>query len=95
MNGIEAYIFYGLLLFFLLACVLAVHQHDLLYAVLASGGASAILALVFYMLQAPDVAITEAAVGAGLSTVLYVLAISLTKREEEAEGLSKVVTKNE
>ncbi len=43
-----------------------------------------VLAVVFYMLQAPDIAITEAVVNAGVATVLYVVAISKTKREEES-----------
>ena len=92
MNGIESLIFSGLLLSFLLGCILAIYLHDLLYAVLVSGGASAILSLIFYVLQAPDVAITEAAVGAGLSTVLFVIAINLTQREEKSENVSRVVT---
>jgi uncharacterized MnhB-related membrane protein len=36
----------------------------------------------FTFLKAPDVAITEAAVGAGVSTIIYVWAIRHTKRKD-------------
>lgn len=71
-----------LLLFVVVACFIACHLRDLLYAVLVLAGASVGLSIVFYMLQAPDVAITNAAVYGGIATVLYVVAISRTKREE-------------
>jgi uncharacterized MnhB-related membrane protein len=63
--------------------MLAVEFRDLLYSVITLAGASVLLAFVFYVLQAPDIAITQAAVGAGVSTVLFVIAISRTRREEE------------
>ena len=44
---------------------------------------SLLLSLEFYLLQAPDVAITEAAVGAGLSTAIFIIAIGKTRRFEE------------
>lgn len=71
-----------LLLLLLILSWIAIELKDLLYSVIILGGASVTLATIFYMLQAPDIAITEAVVGAGVSTVLYVVAISRTKREE-------------
>jgi len=44
---------------------------------------SLLLSLEFYILQAPDVAIAEAAIGAGLTTAIYILAIRGTRRMEE------------
>lgn len=72
-----------LLLFILGASIVAIHLRDLLYAVFVLAGASVALSVIFYMLQAPDVAITNAAVYAGIATVFYVIAISKTEREEE------------
>ena len=72
------------LLTVLATCIIAVVLKDLLYAVIILAGASMALAVVFYMLQAPDIAITEAVINAGIATVLYVVAISRTKREEES-----------
>lgn len=72
-----------LLVFTLVACLVAVHLKDLLFAVVVLAGASLALSIIFYMLQAPDVAITNAAVYGGVATVLYMVAISRTEREEE------------
>lgn len=72
----------ALLVFMVVLYVLAIELKDLLYSVIVLGGASITLAVVFYILQAPDIAITQAAVGAGLTTVLFVIAISRTRRKE-------------
>ena len=63
--------------------VLAVWLKDLLASVIALAGSSLLLALQFYLLQAPDVAIAEAGVGAALTTAIFVLAIRKTQRKEE------------
>ena len=62
---------------------LAVWLRDLLAAVIALAAASLLLSLEFYLLQAPDVAIAEAGIGAALTTAIYVLAIRRTRRKEE------------
>lgn len=71
-----------LLVFMFLLCLVAIELKDLLHSVIMLAGASITLAVIFYMLQAPDIAITQAAVGAGVTTVLFVIAISRTRREE-------------
>jgi uncharacterized MnhB-related membrane protein len=55
---------------------------DLIYAALALAALSLLLALEFYMLQAPDVAIAEAGIGAAITVAIIVLAIRSTKRME-------------
>jgi multicomponent Na+:H+ antiporter subunit A len=55
---------------------------DLLNAVIACAAVSLIASVVFYMLDAPDVAMAEAAIGAGLTTAIFVLAIRKTERYE-------------
>jgi len=62
---------------------LAVWFKDLLSSVLALAAASLLVALEFYILQAPDVAIAEAGIGAALTTAIYVIAIRRTVRKEE------------
>ncbi len=62
---------------------LAVWFKDLISSVLALAAASLLVALEFYMLQAPDVAIAEAGIGAALTTAIYVIAVSRTRRKEE------------
>lgn len=53
---------------------------DLLSAVIASYMVSLIAAVLFYLLQAPDVAIAEASIGAALVTAIFVIAIRRTRR---------------
>lgn len=71
-----------LLVCVVLASAYALFCGDLLYGVIALSVASVVSALLFYLFHAPDVAITEAAVGAGLSTVIYVWAIRRTDRRD-------------
>ena len=62
---------------------LTVWFKDLISSVLALAAASLLVALEFYMLQAPDVAIAEAGIGAALTTAIYVVAVRRTRRKEE------------
>jgi uncharacterized MnhB-related membrane protein len=55
---------------------------DLLSAVIIFSSYSLVMAIVWQQLNAPDLAITEAAVGAGITTMLFVVTISKTKRWE-------------
>lgn len=69
-------------LLIVIASVFAVYFKDLIAAAIAVAAMSLLLALEFYILQAPDVAIAEAGVGACLSTIILIIAIKATKREE-------------
>ena len=62
----------------------AVYLKDLIAAAIAVAAMSLLLSLEFYILQAPDVAIAEAGVGACLTTAILVIAIRATKRMEDA-----------
>ena len=53
---------------------------DLVVAAVTLAAFSLLLALEFYILQAPDVAIAEAGVGAAITVAIYILAIRATKR---------------
>jgi uncharacterized MnhB-related membrane protein len=66
-----------------ISAILVFHFKDLLAAALASALFSFLISLEFYILQAPDVAISQAAIGAGLTTAIFILAIRSTKRYEE------------
>ena len=63
------------------SAIIAVQADKLIPSVIALDAVGALVALEFILLQAPDVAIAEASVGAVLSTVLYIVA--LRKVEEE------------
>jgi len=69
----------------LIAAIAAVRFKNLVSAVIAMAVFSLILSLEFYILQAPDVAIAEAGVGACLTTAMYLLAIKKTTDEEVIE----------
>jgi uncharacterized MnhB-related membrane protein len=62
--------------------IAAAEKKDLIHAVIILGSADAVLAVTFYFLAAPDIAITQAAVIACLSTFIYILAIRKTRRME-------------
>ncbi len=59
---------------------------DLISSVIAFAVFSLMMATEFYLLQAPDVAMAEAAIGAGLSTTIFVIAIKACSRFKRREG---------
>ncbi len=66
-----------------IAALYVIHQNDLIVATVASSIISLILSVFFFILQAPDVALTEAVVGVGLSAIIFVVAIRNTVRYED------------
>jgi len=70
-------------IFIIVASIFAVWLKDLISAAIAVAAMSLLLSLEFYILQAPDVAIAEAGVGACLTTAILVIAIRATKRMED------------
>jgi len=60
----------------------AIFQRNLLSAVVMVGFISLTVSYLFLRMDAPDVAMTEAAIGAGLTTVIFLIAI---RRTEETE----------
>ncbi len=72
-----------LLLLFLIVCAIFVGRTmDLISAVIVFSAYSLTMALLWQQLASPDVAITEAAIGAGVTTLLLFAAISRTRRME-------------
>lgn len=67
------------------AAVVALVLKDLVAAVIALAAMSLLLSLEFYILNAPDVAIAEAGVGACLTTAIFIIAIKATKRMEDEQ----------
>jgi uncharacterized MnhB-related membrane protein len=64
------------------AAVYAVVSKNLLYAVVSTGVVSLGLSLMFFILQAPDVALTEAAIGVALTTIIFIITIRNTTIKE-------------
>lgn len=61
----------------IICAVQAVRAHRLLEATLWLAGASGLVSILLYALDAPQVAVIELSVGAGLVTVLFVYAIGV------------------
>ncbi|TDX48024.1 Na(+)/H(+) antiporter subunit B [Orenia marismortui] len=75
MTSITLYI---LLLFLLIAAFFAVFTKNLVNSVISLSTFSAILVILFVILQAPDVALTEVVIGSGISTALFIITIDKT-----------------
>lgn len=77
-------LFDAVLLALLIATAMAVARaRDLLAAVVLFAMYGMTLCVVWQHRGAPDVAVTEAAVGAGVTTVLFLVAIARTERREK------------
>ena len=66
----------------LLIAFLAVNSKKLINAVLFLSGLSMLAVVSFVLMKAPDVAITEAVIGSGLVTALFVFTLLSVRKEE-------------
>jgi uncharacterized MnhB-related membrane protein len=66
-----------------LAALISLFYRDLLASVISYSVFSLVMTVLFFLLDAPDVAIAEAAIGAALSVCIFVIAIRMTRRREE------------
>ena len=71
---------FALLLFMIICAVAAITVKDLLHATIVLAAYSLIMTVLWAEMNAVDVAFTEATVGAGITTVLFIAAISRTRR---------------
>ena len=68
-----------------------VRTQHLFVAVILTGIFSLLMAANFFVLDAADVALTEAAIGAGISTVLFLGALALTAEHERAGSAKRLL----
>ena len=80
-----------LLTLLLITGIAIVRTPNLFVAVMLSGIFSLLLATNFFLLDAADVALTEAAIGAGISTVLFLGALALTADHETTRSSNRKV----
>ena len=82
-------VFRLILLGFLLVCALSVaFSRNILRSVIIFMGYSVVMSIIWMLLRSPDLAITEAAVGAGVTSVLFFITlkrIHLIREEEEQD----------
>ncbi|MBR5047135.1 MAG: DUF4040 domain-containing protein [Eubacterium sp.] len=86
-------IFETVLLIGLILCAIACNfTKKLLPAIVVFMSYSTIMSIIWMILQSPDLAITEAAVGAGITSILFFVTLKKINgidEEEEQEGDSK------
>ena len=74
------------LLIILIGCAIAVNlTPSLLQAVVIFMSYSSIMCILWILMESPDLAITEAAVGAGVSGILFLVTLKKIRREDSAE----------
>jgi len=76
-----------LLVLMLVIAILAMFVRDLLTVVILVSVFSLISCLVFYILGAPDVALTEAAVGTGVGSVVFIWIVHKTERRDRGSRI--------
>jgi energy-converting hydrogenase B subunit D len=74
-----------LLVLLLVTSIAAVLMKDLLRATIILSGQGLLMALVWTRLGAPDLALIYVALGVAVSTVMLVIAINRTARNEDGE----------
>ena len=80
------------MVFMALTAIAIARIHDLFAVVMLASIFSLLGAAAYVVMDAVDVAFTEAAVGAGVSTVLMLSTLALTTREEKPAKLKNVIS---
>ena len=82
-------VFEFLLLSFLILCAVSVClAKNLMVAVILQMSYSLIMTILWIVLESPDLAITEAAVGTGITSLLFFVALRKTDRLDEGASFS-------
>ena len=83
-------IFRIILLLLLIGCAIAVNlTKNLMQAVIIFMSYSSIMCILWILMESPDLAITEAAVGAGISGTLFLMTLKKIKAEDAGEDEKK------
>ena len=69
----------------IIAALSAIYQKNLVGAVIASGAVSLVASILYIILAAPDVAMTEAAIGSALTTVVFLYAVNKIKKTKDED----------
>lgn len=85
------YVDIALFALLIVTAIALVRNRDLLAVIVLGGIYSLLSAGLFVVMDSPDVAYTEAAVGAGIATVLMIVAMSLVGREERPPAHSRLL----
>lgn len=68
------------------AAILALYTKDIVGAIVSAGVVSLLASILYLVYGAPDVAMTEAAIGSALTTVVFLFAWSRIRRDAKNQG---------
>ncbi|HUX12054.1 MAG TPA: hydrogenase subunit MbhD domain-containing protein [Spirochaetia bacterium] len=85
MSSVEIFII-PIGLFMIAGAIIAIYQKNLVAAIVSSGVVSLVASVIYIVLAAPDVAMTEAAIGSALTTVVFLYALSRIRRQGGSEN---------
>ncbi|MGM0647348.1 MAG: hydrogenase subunit MbhD domain-containing protein [Bacteroidota bacterium] len=68
-------------IFMLIMALAAIYSKKIAVAVIAAGIVSLLASILYLILAAPDVAMTEAAIGSGLATIIFFYAINKIRKQ--------------
>jgi uncharacterized MnhB-related membrane protein len=80
-------IFKIILLLFLVVCAVSVSFiRSTLISIIVFMSYSLVMSVIWFLLESPDLAITEAAVGAGVSSILFFVSLRKIRAISDSEG---------
>jgi len=66
----------------LIMALVALYNRSIKVAILSAGVVSLFASILYLLLDAPDVALTEAAIGSGLSTIIFFYVLNQIRRKD-------------
>lgn len=81
----------ALLTFLIVTAIAIARVRNLVVVVVLSGIFSLLMATLFFVMDAADVALTESAVGAGISTILFLATLRLVGRSEKVPSHTQIL----
>lgn len=66
----------------IVAAFMAIYLKNMLSAIISAGVISLLASIIYVLLAAPDVAMTEAAIGSGLTTIVFLFAFSKIRQQK-------------
>ena len=66
----------------IIAAFVAIYQKNLLSAIVSAGVISLLASVIYLLLAAPDVAMTEAAIGSGLTTIVFLYTLNKIRKQK-------------
>ena len=85
MNPCEFCLIFIILLTWI-AAIYVIFSKKIIFAAIVTGFISLVASLLFLLMKAPDVALTEASIGAGLTIAIFILAYKKVEKKEREDG---------